>query len=79
MATYQIWADITELAPDKFFVSVSAVPANERTQERTGGVQTATVGTRQAAEDLRDELVLELGKKLRERGHVIVNRFDETK
>ena len=79
MATYQIWADITELAPDKFFVSVSAVPANERTQERTGGVQTATVDTRQAAEDLRDELVLELGKKLRERGHVIVNRFDETK
>jgi hypothetical protein len=79
MATYQIWADITELAPDKFFVSVSAVPANERTQERTGGVQTATVGTRQAAEDLRDELVLELGKKLRERGHVIVNRFDEIK
>jgi hypothetical protein len=79
MATYQIWADITELAPGKFFVSVSAVPANERTQERTGGVQTATVSTRQAAEDLRDELVLELGKKLRERGHVIVNRFDEIK
>jgi len=79
MATYQIWADITELAPDRFFVSVSAVPEHERTQERTGGVTTGEAATQAAAELLRDELVLELGKKLRARGHVIVNRFDEAK
>jgi hypothetical protein len=79
MATYQIWADITEMAPDRFFVSVSAVPAHERTQERTGGVNTGEATTLAAAEILRDEMVLELGKKLRARGHVIVNRFDEAK
>ncbi|HEX5128232.1 MAG TPA: hypothetical protein VFV90_00730 [Usitatibacter sp.] len=79
MATYQIWADITEMAPDRFFISVSAVPAHERTQERTGGVQTAEAATMDAAKLLRDEMVLELGKKLRARGHVIVNRFDEEK
>ena len=79
MATYQIWADITEMAPDRFFVSVSAVPAHERTMERTGGVDTAEAPTMEAAKVLRDEMVLELGKKLRARGHVIVNRFDEEK
>jgi hypothetical protein len=79
MATYQIWADITEMAPDRFFVSVSAVPAHERTQERTGGVNTGEAASLEAAQVLRDEMVLELGKKLRARGHVIVNRFDEAK
>ena len=79
MATYQIWADITEMAPDRFFISVSAVPAHERNQERTGGVTTAEARSREDAETRRDEMVLELGKKLRDRGHVIVNLFDETK
>src|SRR5436309_1078291 len=41
MATYQIWADITKIADDRYFVTVSAVPKDERTQERTGGVKTA--------------------------------------
>ena len=79
MATYQIWADITELAPDRFFISVSAVPAHERNQERTGGVTTAEARSREEAETRRDEMVLALGKKLRDRGHVIVNLFDEKK
>ena len=79
MATYQIWADITEMAPDRFLVSVSAVPAHERTQERTGGVTTREVASLEAAKLLRDELVLEMGKKLRARGHVIVSLFDEAK
>jgi hypothetical protein len=79
MATYQIWADITEIAPDRFFVTVSAVPKDERTEERTGGVKTAEAKTMTEAESLRDELVLELGKRLRARGHVIMDLIKESK
>ena len=77
MATYQIWGEVTELAPDRFFITVSAVPAHERSQERTGGVTTAEARTREEAEAMRDDLVLKLGKTLRERGHVIVNVINE--
>ncbi|MEP7070047.1 MAG: hypothetical protein ABI789_12435 [Usitatibacter sp.] len=73
MATYQIWADITQLAPERFFVTVSSVPKEERTQERTGGVKTAEAKTLDEAQVLRDELVLEVGKRLRARGHVILD------
>jgi hypothetical protein len=41
----RIWANITQIAPDRFFVTVSAVPKEERTQERTGGVKTAEAKT----------------------------------
>ncbi len=77
MATYQIWADITQLAPDRYFVTVSAVPKDERSQERTGGVKTAEAKTLAEAENIRDELVLETGRRLRDRGHVILDRIDE--
>lgn len=73
MATYQIWADITQLAPDRFFVTVSAVPAHERNEQRTGGVTTAEAKSLEEAQGIRDDLVLQLGKKLRDRGHVIVD------
>ena len=79
MATYQIWADITEIAPDRFFVTVSAVPKDERTEERTGGVKTAEAKTMTEAEGLRDELVLDLGKRLRARGHVIMDLIKDSK
>jgi hypothetical protein len=79
MATYQIWADITQLAPDRFFVTVSAVPAHERNEHRTGGVQTAEAHSQQEAQAIRDDLVLALGKKLRARGHVILDLIDESK
>jgi hypothetical protein len=79
MATYQIWADITEIAPDRFFVTVSAVPKDERTEERTGGVKTAEARTMTEAESLRDEMVLELGKRLRARGHVIMDLIKDSK
>jgi hypothetical protein len=79
MATYQIWADITEIAPDRFFVTVSAVPKDERTEERTGGVKTAEAKTMTEAETLRDEMVLELGKRLRGRGHVIMDLIKDSK
>jgi len=79
MATYQIWADITEIAPDRFFVTVSAVPKDERTEERTGGVKTAEAKTMMEAESLRDEMVLELGKRLRARGHVIMDLIKDSK
>jgi len=79
MATYQIWAEITEIAPERFFVTVSAVPKEERTQERTGGVKTAEAPTLAEAARLRDELVLETGKKLRARGHVILDLIDDGK
>ena len=79
MATYQIWADITEIAPDRFFVTVSAVPKDERTEERTGGVKTAEAKTMTEAETLRDELVLDLGKRLRARGHVIMDLIKDSK
>ena len=78
MATYQIWADITEIAPDRFFVTVSAVPKDERTEERTGGVKTAEARTMTEAESLRDELVLDLGKRLRARGSERFRRFSFT-
>ena len=77
MATYQIWADITKLASGRFFVTVSAVPKEERTQERTGGVKTAEADTLEEAQALRDQLVLEVGKRLRARGHVILDLIDE--
>jgi len=77
MATYQIWAEITELAPDRFFVTVSAVPAHERTEQRTGGVTTAEARSLVEAQAIRDDLVLQLGKKLRARGHVIVDLIDD--
>jgi hypothetical protein len=77
MATYQIWAEITKLAPNRFFVTVSAVPAHERTELRTGGVTTAEAPTLEEAQMIRDDLVLQLGKKLRARGHVIVDLIDE--
>ena len=79
MATYQIWADITQISPERFFVTVSAVPKEERTQERTGGVKTAEAKTYEEAKVLRDQLVLEVGKKLRARGHVILDLIDEHK
>jgi len=79
MATYQIWADITEIAPDRFFVTVSAVPKDERTEERTGGVKTAEAKTMTEAETVRDEMVLELGKRLRARGHVIMDLIKDSK
>jgi hypothetical protein len=79
MATYQIWADITQIAPDRFFVTVSAVPKDERTQDRTGGVKTAEAKTREEAAHVRDEMVLELGKRLRARGHVIMDLIQESK
>jgi hypothetical protein len=78
MATYQIWADITPIAPDRYFVTVSAVPKEERTQERTGGVKTAEGKTLEEAQVLRDQLVLEVGKRLRARGHVILDLIKET-
>jgi len=77
MATYQIWADIAQLAPDRFFVTVSAVPKAERTEQRTGGVKTAEAKTLAEAESIRDQLVLDTGRRLRERGHVILDRIDE--
>jgi hypothetical protein len=79
MATYQIWADITQITPDRFFVTVSAVPKDERTQERTGGVKTAEAKTKEEAEHLRDDMVLELGKRLRSRGHVIMDLIKDSK
>jgi len=79
MATYQIWADITQISPERFFVTVSAVPKEERTQERTGGVKTVEAKTLDEAQTLRDQLVRELGKKLRERGHVILDLINEAK
>lgn len=77
MATYQIWADITAVGPDKFFVTVSAVPKDERTEDRTGGVKTAEAKTLEEAKTLRDEMVLETGKKLRARGHIIMDLIGE--
>ena len=79
MATYQIWADITQLAPDRFFVSVSAVPKDERTEHRTGGVKVAEAKTLEEAKALRDQMVLETGKRLRARGHVIRDVIEEAK
>jgi len=55
------------------------VPKEERTQERTGGVKTAEAKTLEKAERIRDELVLETGKKLRARGHVILDLIDDGK
>ena len=77
MATYQIWAEIIQLANGRFFVTVSAVPKEERTLDRTGGVKTAEAETLAEAERIRDELVLETGKKLRSRGHVILDLIDD--
>ena len=79
MATYQVWANITQIAPERFFVTVSAVPKEERTQERTGGVKTAEGKTLDEAKSLRDQLVLEIGKRLRARGHVILDLIDDSK
>ena len=79
MATYQIWADITEIAPDRYFVTVSAVPAHERTEQRTGGVTTAEAKSLAEAQHVRDDLVLKLGKKLRDRGHVILDVMKDSK
>jgi hypothetical protein len=78
MATYQIWADITQLASGRYFVTVSAVPEHERTVDRTGGVSTAEAATLEEAKSVSEDLVLALGKRLRSRGHVIVDRFDES-
>ena len=77
MATYQVWADIIKVADDKYFVTVSAVPKDERTQDRTGGVKTAEAKSLDEAQLIRDQLVRETGKKLRERGHVILDLIDD--
>ena len=79
MATYQIWADIVQIASDRYFVTVSAVPKDERTHERTGGVKTAEAHSMEEAKMLRDEMVLEVGKRLRARGHIIMDLIDEHK
>ena len=78
MATYQIWADIAKIADNRYFVTVSAVPKDERTPERTGGVTMGEAPTMQEAEQLRDDLVLQVGKKLRARGHVIMDFIDDS-
>jgi hypothetical protein len=79
MATYQIWAQISQIAPGRFFVTVSAVPKTERNEERTGGVKTAEAKSLEEAEVLRDQMVLEEGKRLRARGHVILDLIDDNK
>lgn len=79
MATYQIWSSVSEISPGKFMVMVSAVPKAERTQERTGGVKTAEAKTLAEAEAIRDQMVLEVGKRLRDRGHVILDLIDDNK
>jgi hypothetical protein len=79
MATYQVWAEISEVAPGKFMVMVSAVPKDERTMERTGGVKTAEAKTLDEAQALRDQMVQETGKRLRARGHVILDLIDDNK
>lgn len=79
MATYQIWADITQLGPDRFFVAVSAVPKDERTEHRTGGVKTAEARTLEEAKALADQMVLDTGKRLRARGHIIRDVIEEAK
>ena len=79
MATYQIWADVVEISPGRWFVTVSAVPKDERTEHRTGGVKTAEAKTLEEAQALRDQMVLETGKRLRARGHVILNVLEDSK
>lgn len=79
MATYQIWAEITKVTDTRYVVTVSAVPKDERTEARTGGVKTGEAASLEEAKQVRDELVLTFGKQLRSRGHVILDLIDEDK
>lgn len=67
---FRIWAQVKEMAPGRFFVTVSALSAED--PDRTGGVETGEAGTREEAAGIRKHLVALLAAKLRARGHKVV-------
>ena len=68
---FRIWASVQEIAPGRYFVTVSAVSAEE--DDRTGGVESAEASSRKEANGIRDRLVALLATKLRTRGHHVVD------
>ena len=70
MADFRIWGTITRAAPACFVVIASAVhdPPSDRADVRTG-----SASSYQAAEQLRDSLIRQLGAEVVARGDRVVD------
>ena len=67
---FRLWASVRAAGPGRYFVTVSA--QSESDPDRTGGVETGEAATREEADKIRDQLVEQLGTRLRERGHEVL-------
>ena len=72
---FRIWTTIREMAPGRFFVTVSALSADD--PDRTGGVETGEADSREKAHVLRDHLATQLGTRLQARGHSVIDVRDD--
>ena len=71
-ADFRLWATINQLAPREFFVSVSAVPA-ARDGDGATILETDIATSRERAEALSADMLLRVGKLIRERGDRVVD------
>lgn len=65
-----MWATINEMAPGRFFVTVSALSAED--PDRTGGVETGEATSIEQAREIRERLIARFTDKLHARGHRVV-------
>jgi hypothetical protein len=73
MADFRIWGRIEHLGPREFIVIVSAVPDPPTPAPDRVDVETQTVSSRAAAVEACADLVLQMGKLVRERGDRVVD------
>jgi hypothetical protein len=70
---FRLWGTITRVGEREFFVTVTAV------DDEDGQVRTVNAGeesSRVRAEDLRHQMLVRLGAKLRGEGHTVVDVED---
>ena len=74
MADFRIWGTIHKVAPQEFAVTVSAVPDQPASEPIEGVVVDAiTVSSRELAAEACADLVVRMGKRVRERGDRVVD------
>jgi hypothetical protein len=76
MADFRIWATINHTAPGEFVVTVSGVPDNPNSLARVE-VTMRTAPSRALANELSADLVLDMGTRLRQGGHRVVDVEDD--
>jgi hypothetical protein len=68
---FRIWASLHPKGPQKYFVTVSAIAAED--PDRTGGVASGEAASLEEGRVLRLRLIGELTTKLRRAGHEVID------